>query len=164
MLSKFSKEILAVFLLTFIVTFAADFFGDALVTPDTVFSPVTMLLGITVLLIPAFAGIVGGYLVAKKTPDLKTSLLVPAIGATLAAIVLTGISFAQIMVASDAQLESEIAKAKEYGVSFFEQMSNQELRDFLVFSAIAGMFFLAIMNFALGAAGGFAGRTITLRK
>lgn len=164
MLSKFGKEIILVFLLTFLVTFAADFFGDFFVTPENVFSTFTMLLSILFLLLPALAGIAGGFLVAKKTSDLKTALLVPAVGAALAAIVLTGISLVQVMASSDAQIAAEIAGAQEYGISFFDNMAPEELREFLVFSSITGMLFLGIMNLALGGIGGFIGRAVTIRK
>ena len=52
----------------------------------------------------------------------------------------------------------------EYGGEFFANMSLAEYKSMIVVSVIFGAVFLAVLNFAIGLAGGFAGSRLVKKK
>ena len=157
MLMKYKKELAA----AFILLLAAMFLTELIPDPRTIeLTPELMALSFALLLLPLFAAIPSGYLIAKKTKELNPAIFVPALGIALATLVMLGIGFAQISIAPDSEIQKEMDKATEMGVNMFDEMSVQDFRAFTLSSLMLGAVFMAVMNFALGLFGGFTGRTL----
>lgn len=91
-------------------------------------------------------------------------MLVPAIATALAGFILISFSVIQISVASEEEIQKEIAKIEELEIGLFEDMTTEEFKSFLIGSSIFGLIFILPFNFGLGLAGGFVGKTIGSRK
>jgi len=162
---KYRKEILIVAALAILLNILMEFVPFA--TPATkadLYSPMLMVIAVIALMLPGIAAIPGGYLIAKKTKEQNPAIIGPALGAALAGVLIIVWGIGGIMLASDAEIQAEMDKTKIIGVDFFDEMSVSEFRSFTLTSSIIGLVFLIIINSALGAAGGYIGRAIAMRK
>ena len=165
MFKEFKKELLLAAVFTAVLFWLSDFLGDFMAGPEPdgiTISAGLMMVALLMLVLPAFIGTVpSGFLVGKKTRDVKATIFVPAVGAAIGVIVIMALSAATLIFAPDAVLESRMAEATGYGLDFFAGMAVQEYRALLMVSLAFGAVFLALINFAVGLAGGFAGRMLS---
>ncbi len=167
MFKEFWKEFLLAAILTAAIFTVMDLLGNLFVpeTGEVVLSAELMVFSIAVLVLPALIGCIpSGYLIAKKTKDVKAALFVPAIGAAIGGLALMALSAGALLLMTDAAWQAQMNQLAEYGVEFFADMSLAEYKSVVVLSAIIGMVFLAILNFAIGLAGGFAGSRLVKKK
>ena len=74
------------------------------------------------------------------------------------------ISVVSILILPDAALQEQMVQIADYGGAIFEGMGVQEYKSLIVFSVVFGALFLALINFALGLAGGFLGSKLAKVK
>lgn len=161
MVMQYKKELAIAFILLIAVMLLAELIPG----PKTAeLTPELMALSFILLLLPFFAAIPPGYLIAKKTKETNPVIFVPAIGVALATLLMVGIGFAQISIAPDSEIQKEMDKAAELGIDMFADMSVQDFRAFTLSSLVLGAFFMVVMNFALGLFGGFTGKAIAGMK
>lgn len=167
MFKEFKKELLLAAVLTAGLFTLMDLLGDFLV-PETgaaTLSAGLMAFSIVILILPALvACIPSGYLIAKKTSDIKAAIFVPALGAAIGSLVLMVLSAGSLLLMTDAAWQEQMAKLAVYGGEIFAAMSLAEYKAMIVFSVIFGAVFLAILNFAIGLAGGFVGSKLAKKK
>jgi len=167
MFKGFLKEIALAAILTLVLFLASDSLGGLLVpeTGEVTLSAGLLAFSMLVLVLPPLIGsIPSGYLIGKKTKDIKAILFAPALGAAIGGLLLMSISVVSILIMPDAALQEQMAQIAEYGGRFFEGMSLQEYKSFLTFSMVFGALFLALINFAIGLAGGFVGSKLAKNK
>ncbi len=167
MFKKFWKELLLAAVLTTALFAAMDLLGTFF-SPET--GEVTLSAGllafsIIVLFLPPLVGCIpSGYLIAKKTKDVKAVIFVPALGAAIGGFVLMAFSAGALLLMTDAAWQEQINQLAEYGVGFFAGMSLADYKSMVIFSTIFGAIFLAILNFAIGLAGGFVGSKLVRKQ
>ena len=167
MFKKFWKELLLAAVLTAIIFTAMDLFGNFFVpeTGDITLSGSLMLFSIIVLILPALVGCIpSGYLIAKKTKDVKAALFVPAMGAAIGGLLLMVFSASALLLMTDAAWQGQMNELADYGVEFFATMSLADYKSMVIFSVVFGAVFLAVLNFAIGLAGGFVGSKLVKKK
>ncbi len=168
MIQQFKRELILAVVLTTVLFAAADILGDFAFAPspgELTLSAELMVLSMAVLILPALLGTIpSGYLIAKKTADIKPIIFIPALGAAIGAIILMLFSFVSFILTPDSVLQAQMAKVSDYGIDFFTNMSLPEYRSMLMFSIAFGAVFLGLMNFAIGLAGGFVGSRIAAVK
>ena len=153
--------------LTAVLFAAVDFLGTFFVpeTGEVTLSAGLLAFSLAVLFCPALVGCIpSGYLIAKKTRDIKAVLFIPALGAAIGGLALMALSTGSLLLMTDVAWEEQMAEVAEYGGEFFASMSLAEYKSIIVFSVIFGAVFLAIINFAIGLAGGFAGSRLAKKK
>ncbi len=164
MIKKYWKELGLAVIITGIVLWLVDVLGDLFFAePETLsVSTEIMLFGLIALFLPALIGsIPSGYLIAKKTQEIKSIVFVPALGAALAGIILILFSAVSMLLLSDADWQNQLNEVKEFG-EIFGEMTLEEFRYFTLFSVVFGGLFIAVFNFGIGLAGGFAGGKLFL--
>ena len=167
MFKEFWKELLLAAVLTAVLFTAMDLLGTFFVsgTGDITLSADLMLFSIIVLILPPLVGCIpSGYLIAKKTKDIKAVIFVPALGAAIGGLALMAFSTGSILLMTDAAWQAQMKELAGYGVEFFATMSLADYKSMVVFSVIFGAVFLAILNFAIGLAGGFVGSKLVKKK
>lgn len=167
MIKKFWKEIVIAAVLTAVVFVAFDVGADLLmsVPEDLVLSVEIMFLSIAILVVPGLVGgIVSGFLVGKKTKDIKAILFIPAIGAAIGSAGVMLLSLGEVLFLTDAGWQAQLTELSELGVGFFAEMSLPEYKTMIIASVIFGMFFMALINFAVGLLGGFVGNKVAGKK
>lgn len=157
-IKKFWKEMLLVIVLIFVLSYLFELLPPP--AKEEIFSPQVMLIGLIVLLLPFFASLSAGFLVSKKSKQLKDSMLVPAIAASIAAILIISFSTITLFTLSDKDWQEQFEKVKEY-IPF--NMTLEQFKSMTISSSFIGLIFLVIFNFGLGAAGGIVGRWVELR-
>ena len=74
------------------------------------------------------------------------------------------LSAGALLLMTDSAWQTQMDELAEYGVGFFADMSLAEYKSVVVLSAIIGAAFLAVLNFAIGLAGGFVGSKLAKKK
>ena len=168
MFKKFWKEILLAAVFTLVLFTAMDFVGNVFVpeTPeDLTLSGGIMLFSIIALFLPPLVGCIpSGYLIAKKTKDIKAALFVPALGAAIGGLVLMVYSAGALLFMTDAAWQLQMNELAELGVEFFANMSLADYKSMVIASVVFGAVFIAVINFAIGLAGGFVGSKLVKKK
>ncbi len=167
MCKKFWKEALLAAVLTAIIFTIMDLLGNFFVpeTGDVTLSAGLMLFSIVVLVLPALVGCIpSGYLISKKTKNIKFILFVPALGAAIGGLILMGLSAGALLLMTDAAWQIQMDELAELGIEFFTTMSLADYKSMVIFSVIIGTVFLAILNFAIGIAGSFIGSKLVKKK
>ena len=168
MFKKFWKELLLAAVFTFVLFALMDILGNFFVpaTPeDLTLSAGLMVFSIIVLFLPPIVGCIpSGYLIAKKTKDIKAALFVPALGAAIGGLVLMVFSAGALLLMTDAAWQLQMDELAEYGVGFFATMSLADYKSMVIASVVFGAVFVAILNFAIGLAGGFVGSKLVKKK
>ena len=167
MFKEFWKELLLAAVLTAVLFTAADLLGNLFVpeTGEVTLSAGLLAFSLIVLVLPALVGCIpSGYLIAKKTRDVKAVLFVPALGAAIGGLALMALSTGSLLLITDVAWQAQKAEVAKYGVEFFANMSLAEYKSMIIFSVVFGAVFLAILNFAIGLAGGFAGSKLAKKK
>ena len=163
MFKKFWKEMLLAAALTTALFLTAELAGNLLIPigDDVSLSAGLMIFSIAVLVIPALIGCIpSGFLIAKKSKDIKAVLFVPAIGAAIGGLALMVLSTGSLLLMTDAAWQDQMAEAAKYGGEIFAKMSLEEYKSIITLSVAFGAVFLGILNFAIGMIGGFAGSKI----
>ena len=167
MFKKFWKEILLAVILTMVLFTAMDFVGSFF-TPegeDLTLSAGLMAFSIIALFLPALVGCIpSGYLIAKKTKDIKAIIFIPALGAAIGGLVLMLFSAGALLLMTDAGWQAQMDELADYGVEFFATMSLADYKSIVITSVIFGAIFVAVLNFAIGLAGGFVGSKLVKKK
>lgn len=165
MLKEFWKEILFVAVTVIVFSVIADYLPVS-VTQENLYSPELMLFGIFILLFPFFPAALAGYWVRKRAgkDGMRSAMIVPAFGALLGGVLLTLFSLAQLMLLDDASLLAQIQEVQSIGVNIFEGMNAADIKSFLVTTTAIGIVFIALINGALGLAGGFVGSLVAGKK
>ena len=147
---------------------AMDVFGNLFVpeTPkDMTLSTGLMVFSIIALFLPPLVGCIpSGYLIAKKTKDIKVALFVPALGAAIGGLALMLFSAGALLFMTNAAWQVQMDEVAKYGVGFFADMSLEAYKSMVIASVIFGAVFIAVLNFAIGLAGRFAGSKIVKKK
>jgi len=167
MFKEFWRELLLAAVLTAALFTAMDLLGEFFVTATggVELSAGLMLFSIAVIVCPALVGCIpSGYLIARKKGDIKAILFVPALGAAIGGLVLMALSAGALLLMTDATWQEQMNELAEYGVEFFANMSLAEYKSMIFFSVIFGAVFLAVLNFAIGLAGGFVGSRLAGKK
>lgn len=167
MLKEFWRELLLAAVLTAVLFTAMDLLGTFFVpeTGEVTLSAGLLAFSLIVLVLPALVGCIpSGYLIAKKTGDVKAVLFVPALGAAIGGLALMALSAGALLLMTDSAWQAQMAEVAEYGVEFFANMSLAEYKSMIVASVVFGAVFLAILNFAIGLAGGFVGSKLAKKK
>ncbi len=168
MFKKFWKEILLAAVLTMVLFTAMDFVGNIFVpeTPeDLTLSGGIMLFSIIALFLPPLVGCIpSGYLIAKKTKDIKDIIFLPALGAAIGGLVLMLFSTGALLLMTDAAWQTQMDELADYGVEFFATMSLADYKSMVIASVIFSSIFIAVLNFAIGLAGGFVGSKLVKKK
>jgi len=167
MCRQYLRELVLAVVLVLGISIALDVFGDVLVAGQGKIEITAglMAFGLVAIVLPALAGAVpSGFLLARKQAGLKQALLVPAFGAAIAMILLMAFSAVSLLSMTDAAWQLQIAQMDEMGLGFFSSMPLQEFKAMILASVAFGALFMAIFNFGLGLAGGYAGRAVALRK
>ena len=167
MFKEFWKELLLAAVLTAVLFTAMDLLGGFFVpeTGEVTLSAGLMAFSLIALVLPALVGCIpSGYLIAKKTKDIKAAIFAPALGAAIGGLALMALSAGSLLLMTDAAWQEQMAEVAEYGVEFFANMSLAEYKSMIAFSVVIGAVFLAILNFAIGLAGGFVGSKLAKKK
>jgi hypothetical protein len=167
MIKKFWKELLLAAVLATALFTAMDFAGNIFApeTGNVEISAGLMLFSIMALFLPALVGCIpSGYLIAKKTKDIKAIIFVPALGAAIGSLALMALSAVSLLLMTDAMWQAQMDELAGYGVEFFAAMPLADYKSMVIFSVIFGAAFLAVINFAIGLAGGFLGSKIAKKK
>ena len=156
---KFGKELLLAVILSALFFMAADQLGNLAVQPNEItLSAGLMVLSLAILVLPALLGsIPSGFFIAKKTKDVKPVLFVPAAGAAIGGLVIMLLSAVSLLLLPDQAWQAQMAELGAYGIDFFAGMGLAEYKAMILFSLAFGAVFLALLNFAIGLAGGFIG-------
>lgn len=160
MIKEYWKELLLAAVLTAVLFTAMDLFGNLFVpeTGDVTLSAGLLAFSLIALVLPALVGCIpSGYLIAKKTKDIKAIIFVPALGAAIGGLILMAFSAVSLLLMTDAAWQAQIDKLAQYGVKFFANLPLAEYKSLIIFSVIFGAVFIAILNFGIGLAGGFIG-------
>lgn len=166
MFKKFWKELLLAAVFTTVLFMLSDLFGTFFIpeTGEVTLSAGLMLFSLIALVLPALIGCIpSGYLIAKKTKDIKAVIFVPALGAAIGGLALMALSAGSLLLMTDSEWLAQMAEVAEYS-GFFATMPLADYKSMIVFSVIFGAVFIAILNFAIGLAGGFAGSKLARKK
>lgn len=166
MFKQNSKELLLAIILVAVLFFAADVLGDFVADPtgEALISLEIMLLAMAILILPSLLGTIPtGFLIGKKTQDVKTAIFISGLGAAIAGIVIMLLALVEMMLMPDALWQEQFAQLSELGVDFFGSMTIADFKAFTMFSVGLASVFLAVFNFAIGLAGGYIGRAIALK-
>ena len=153
--------------LTAVIFTAMDLLGNFFVleTGEVTLSAGLLAFSLAALVLPALLGCIpSGCLIARKTKDIKAVLFLPALGAAIGGLVLMILSAVPLLLMDDAAWLAQMAEVAEYGAEFFENMSLAEYKSMIAFSVVFGALFLAIINFAIGLAGAYAGSRLARKK
>ncbi len=167
MFKEFWREFLLAAVLTAVLFTAVDLLGTFFVpeTGDITLSAGLLGFSLIALVLPALVGCIpSGYLIAKKTGDIKAVLFVPAAGAAIGSLALMALSACALLLMADSAWQAQMDEVAEYGVDFFADMSLAEYKSMILFSVIFGAVFIGILNFAIGLAGGFVGSSLAKKK
>ena len=102
--------------------------------------------------------------IAKKTKDIKAVIFAPALGAAIGGIVLMLFSAGALLLMTDAAWQNQMNELADYGVGFFTTMSLADYKSMVIASVVFGAIFVAVLNFAIGLAGGFIGSKLVKKK
>ncbi|MBN1940560.1 MAG: hypothetical protein JW772_00090 [Candidatus Diapherotrites archaeon] len=167
MFREFWKELILAAVLTLVLFTAMDFLGELFVPAngEVTLSAGLMAFSFIALFLPAFIGCLpSGYLIAKKTNEVKEIIFVPAVGAAIGVLALMLLSAGSLLLLSDAAWQEQMNEVIAQGGDFFATLSLEEYKSIIIFSVGFGAFFLAVINFAIGLAGGFVGSKTVKRK
>ena len=169
MFKKFWKEILlaAVFTLVLftLMDLVGNLFAPSIETGELTLSAGLMAFSIIALFLPALVGCIpSGYLIAKKTKDIKAVIFAPALGAAIGGLVLMLFSAGALLLMTDAAWQNQMNELADYGVEFFATMSLANYKSMVIASVVFGAIFIAVLNFAIGLAGGFVGSKLVKKK
>ncbi len=169
MFKKFWKEILLAAVFTLVLFTLMDIFGNFFISvPETggvTLSAGLMGFSIIALFLPPLVGCIpSGYLIAKKTKDIKAALFVPALGAAIGGFVLILFSAGALLLMTDVAWQAQMNELADYGVGFFATMSLADYKSMVIASVVFGAIFIAVLNFAIGLAGGFVGSKLVKKK
>ena len=167
MFKKFWKEVLLAAVLTTVLFTAMDILGTffAPATGEITFSGGLVVFSIAALFLPSLVGCIpSGYLIANKTKDIKAVIFGPAMGAAIGGLALMAFSAGELLLMTDAAWLEQMAELAKYGVELFATMSLADYKSMVLFSVIFGAVFLAVLNFAIGLAGGFVGSKLAKKK
>ncbi len=168
MFKKFWKEILLAAVFTLVLFIAMDFFGNIFVPEEpteVTISAGLMIFSIIVLFLPPLIGCIpSGYLIAKKTKDVKAVIFAPALGAAIGILVVMLFSAGALLLMTDAAWQLQMDELADYGVEFFATMSLADYKSLVITSVVFGAIFMAVLNFAIGLAGGFVGSKLVKKK
>ena len=168
MIKNYCKEFLITAVLLSVIMLLLEFIpSPEQITEAYIYSPMTLLLGMLVLFMPFFVAIVGGFLISKKTNELKPAIVVPASAVLVAGLLLMLVITAGLLMQTDADWQKEFGELNDSDmeIEFFPEMTLEQFKSLTLSSMAIGIPFIAAINFGLGLAGGFVGRALgKLRK
>jgi hypothetical protein len=166
MLKRFYKELLLAAGFTAGLFWFSDFVGKMTISLEggLNITPELFVFSLAMLVLPSLLGTIpSGYLIGKQEKGVLPSLFVPALGAVLGVAAVVALNSLPLLFAPDAVLQEEMAKMATRGIGMFAEMSVQEYRSLLAVSLALGTGIIALINFAIGMAGGFLGRILGKR-
>lgn len=163
-MKEFLLSIFLVGIILFLVDFSGDFFARP-ITEELIFSEWIIIIGLLVMVVPALIGTMpSGYLLAKKGKTLKEIMLVPGIGAGIAAFLYLLTAAVYLIIQPDAYWQEQFNQVALLGVDYFSNFTLEEFKAITISSTFIGALFMGVFNFALGAAGGFIGQSLIALK
>jgi len=160
MLKRFWREFLVAAVVAALAFFAIDFLGDlVLQEPEELkITASIMVFSIAVIVVPGLVGGgIAGVLVGKREKSLKARLFVPALGAAIGTVAVMALGLGGILFLTEAGWQAQLDELGSIGVDFFAEMTLEEYKAMVLFSALFGMLFMALINFAIGLVGGYLG-------
>lgn len=167
MFKGFWKEFVLAAVLTALFFGLVDLLGDFVAAPEgseITLSAGLLLLSLAILVLPALLGsIPSGYLIGKKKKG-NEAMFVPAAGAAVGGLMIMLLSVLALLLMTDAEWMAQMQAVAEYGVSFFAGMTLEQYKATVIASSAIGIAFIAIINFAIGLAGGLIGSRLAAQK